>query len=537
MKKVNNFQDEFPIHDIEIARDVVATHNCGMSRIALKAPDQVYIIHRGLMKERKGASATIRCMTLKLHYAIQVWCKAALISAENPGDLLYYWWIRWTSDDYPFKRLEYNKFYRDITVEQLLQGFWELLEQIANSGEIKVSEGYRTKCDGSDGIGNMEPKVFCSIILDMATGSEIDEKVKDVYTYPYNRELRTFKWEEIKDFFYEMSLHQLRLTMPQEYHNNTALDNALLYACSKWDIDLIKLLMKRGANINCLNDEGKSVLQTTVEYFKWHGVLIDKDYSKEELKVIESANEKKCKEVVDLLLSYGADINLFGREGMPPLLCAFYERSPEMIKFLLERGSSPNMNCYLDNDHCWSIRKNIRSTILDVIDGLIYEDYGDEEGEIERLIREAGGRQYVWDFNPWTYGNEGKYVVHMTPSTEGDKLFGDNAKWWIGTDEELVIEDKDGNMTTIALNDIEGLRQWNADFQANITNPDYDWQSWKKRGYELACQVAKLLSDKVALFYLYDNENVVEKASWHPDHTPSPNELQLCRDGKPIKIE
>lgn len=168
---------------------------------------------------------------------------------------------------------------------------------------------------------------------------------------------------------------------------------------------------------------------------------------------------------------------------------------------------------------------------------MIYEDYGEIESEIEDIVRDAGGRQYVWDYNPWTYGNEGKYVVHMIPSTQGDNIFCDNSRWYIGSVKQLVIEDKDGNQTNIALNGIEGLRQWNADFQANTTNPDYDWQSWKKRGYELACQVANLLSDKVALFYLYDNENVVQKAYRHPDHTPSPNELYLCRDGKPIRIE
>ena len=50
MKKVNNFQDEFSIQDIEIARDVRATYDCGMSRIALKAPDQIYRNSRELMK-------------------------------------------------------------------------------------------------------------------------------------------------------------------------------------------------------------------------------------------------------------------------------------------------------------------------------------------------------------------------------------------------------------------------------------------------------------------------------------------------------
>ena len=43
---------------------------------------------------------------------------------------------------------------------------------------------------------------------------DIYKKVDDVYTYPYDRTLRTFKWDEIKDFFCEMSLNQLRLTMP-----------------------------------------------------------------------------------------------------------------------------------------------------------------------------------------------------------------------------------------------------------------------------------------------------------------------------------
>ena len=71
----------------------------------------------------------------------------------------------------------------------------------------------------------------------------------------------------------------------------------------------------------------------------------------------------------------------------------------------------------------------------------------------------------------------------------------------------------------------------------NIENPDYDWKSWKKRGYELACQVANLLPEWVALFYLYDNDKVVEKAYWHPDYTPKPNELQLCHNGEPIKIK
>ena len=164
-----------------------------------------------------------------------------------------------------------------------------------------------------------------------------DIKYDNVYTYPYNKALVSYKWEDIKDFFIELTLDQLRLTMPKKLHNHTKLDDQLLKACFDWDVDMIKVCMKKGANINCLNERGESVLQCAVEYFKDHNVLMDKDYSKEELNRIETDNEIKCKEIVELLLSYGADINLFGFDGMPPLVCAYYQRSISMTKYLLEK--------------------------------------------------------------------------------------------------------------------------------------------------------------------------------------------------------
>lgn len=534
MKKVNNFQDEFSIQDIEVAQEVRATHNCGMSRIALKAPDQIYRICRRMMKEPDSASAEIEARTLKLHYAIQVWCNAVLISEDDASNLLYYWWLHWESDGSPFNKLAYSDFNRNIKVEQLLKWFWELLEQIADSGEIIVSEGYQVNCEGKD---NSKPKVKCVVVLDEKTGKAVNEKVDNVYTYPYNREPRTFKWDDIKDFFFEMSLDQLRLTMPDRLHSHTAVDDILLKACDRWDVEAIEDALKNGANINCLDECGESVLQKAIEFFKDHDVLIDKEYPEEELRAIESANETRCKEIVELLLSHGADINLFGYAGMSPLTCAYYSRSPEMTRYLLERGASPNTNCYLEDGQHWPLLKNVRCTILDLIDELLYDEYGDAESEIEQLVREAGGRRYVWDFNPWSYENEGKYIVHMVASKKGDHLFYDNSGWCIDSAGKLVIEDEDGNQTTISLESINGLEQWKKEYQMNIVNPDYDWKSWKKRGYELACQVANLLPEWVALFYLYDNDKVVEKAYWHPDYTPKPNELQLCHNGEPIKIK
>ena len=50
-------------------------------------------------------------------------------------------------------------------------------------------------------------------------------------------------------------------------------------------------------------------------------------------------------------------------------------------------------------------------------------------------------------------------------------------------------------------------------------------------------KLASLLPDSASLFYLYDNEQVIEKAAWHPSYKPKENELQLCCDGNQILIK
>ena len=289
--------------------------------------------------------------------------------------------------------------------------------------------------------------------------------------------------------------------------------------------------MERGANINCLDDLGESVLQKAVDYYKDHGVIIGKKYTDEEITAIGVENERKCKEVVELLLSYGADINLFGYDGMAPIVCAYYAQGTGMIKFLLEKGANPNVNCYLEDCQYWPWLKNVRSTILDVISECLIEEYTETVREIEWIVRKAGGRQLVYDFTPWNYENVGKYVVYIEPTTIDDcRMFHDNSGWKIGSYEQITIEDAEGRQTTIKIEGGEGLKKWNEDFLANKTNLHYDWQSWKERGYEIARHVAKSLPDSVALYYLYDNDEVVNKYR-------DKDEVYLSRKGERIRIK
>jgi hypothetical protein len=123
MKKVNNFQEEFSLQDIKVAKDVYETYDCGMSRIALKAPEHVFKIFRTFTAIADGERDAMVATTLRLYYAIQVWCKAVHISLNGSSELSYYWWLDWKSDERPFNRIEYRKFDSSITIEQLLLDF------------------------------------------------------------------------------------------------------------------------------------------------------------------------------------------------------------------------------------------------------------------------------------------------------------------------------------------------------------------------------------------------------------------------------
>lgn len=60
LSKLLNFQQEFTLEDIKIARDVIRTYDCGMSRIALRAPDQRCLVGRTLMKKPANDREYIR---------------------------------------------------------------------------------------------------------------------------------------------------------------------------------------------------------------------------------------------------------------------------------------------------------------------------------------------------------------------------------------------------------------------------------------------------------------------------------------------
>lgn len=506
-KKNPNFQDLFSFEDYKLAFEAKHTYNCGISPICLRAPEQHYCIHTDVISGRKASSASITFRTIKLEYAIQVWMRAALVSSQNPGPLLYYWWLHYEDNDTSFREIKYSKNWWGATPEAVIDGFWKLLEEIANSGEVRVCEGY--SFTNRTGRYITDPKPEFVVVLDDNDIHNAHRRIKDVFSYGYNTHLRSFSWEEIRDMFIQLNLKQLSLIDQEQLHKHTSIDDILFKACSMMDIDAVKTAVRLGANVNALDKNGESPLQHVIDHFEEHFIDYDKKYTPEERSELEKKAYDIAIVIVDYLLDQGADIDLFGVEGMQPLLCAYYTHSVDMVRHLLKCGSNPNYNSYRYDDVFIHGIEKVRCSVLEVIHDDMYDEYDDVEKEIEDLVYKHGGRRLIWDYDEERYEHLGKYYLLIKP--DYDKwLFTDNDWRGVGNFQSVTVEDSEGNLTTIDLSSISGLNDWHREYHENLNAVGFDWAEWNRRGYDLVRQVAALLPEYVALFYPYEESDNVE---------------------------
>ena len=511
IKKYPNSQDLYSFEDYKRAFEAQETFCCGLSPICLSAPKHHDSFHTDVIGDESADTALVTIRTLKLAYATQVWTRAMLVSSGYTSELSNYWSLQYRDNETSFRELAYTDLPNGMMPEVLASFFWDLLETIANSGSIKVCEGYSLINKGLDSFGiEKSPSVAFDVVLDRDEAKGCFDEISDVMGYPYNRESRSYRWEEIRDLFTELSLKQLSLMNLELLHKHSDIDEDLFRACSALDIQGVKLAISRGANVNALDKKGESALQKTVEYFSYYAIGRDKSYS----------DEERSLAIVDLLVSHGADVDLFGVEGMQPITCAYYEHSPATIKHLLELGSDPNYNSYRSCDVTYESGDSTRCTILNLIWehwGESYEAYKDDK-EVTEMIRAYGGRLYDWDYDPQRRIHIGRYYVRMEPDEDEENLFFDNSGWGIGDADHLTIEDETLHQTTISLEAIEGLRQWHAEYRRCCEEEDFDRDGWNRRGLALAREVARVLPETVALYYPYGDELEIQWFDWCQRH-------------------
>ena len=509
-KKHPNFQDLYNFDDISKA--MFCSKRTGYYPISLIPKDQEEILdNTGRLGTYELNNTSQRTYTLKYWYAIQVWNTAIAIASNHvvSNDLLHIL-PHWEDRDDSFRKLvDDEKFTPDLVTK-----LWRLLEDVANSGNIKVHEGFFidnvTKGywgDFSYSHIEMECKFNINIILDMPSARTRTFPIENIWEYEFCKEEKDYGWDEIKHLFCEVSL-AVREIMNHRWMNKKGdLDKELFKACRNLDLAGVKNAIEKGANVNAIDDCGETALNDAVDLYSCVGMLNDVNYTEDEEKEIEENNYCKLIAIIDFLIEHGADINLFGYEGNSPIVSAYHTHSPRLVEYLLKKGANPNVNCYLTD----KMEEIYCSTILSCIFEDLPEEYDEAEREIERLVKQYGGRLYYWGYNPVKREYVDRAFVGFWPTE--NTLFEDSAYDGCGDYKTLHIEISENNFVDIDISSVKGLQDWHQEFIMNYyddksVRTDEVWNAWFDRGLELARCVKALLPNNVDLYYLYDSRPV-----------------------------
>ena len=374
-----NLQDLYTLTELATANHFSLrrpTYDTGYLPLIICAPTQCYKTTANLHVYHEE-----HYYTLKYFYALQVWNRMIY---DIDKWLLYRLMPHWEDRDDSFRRLVNDEDFKAEDVNEL----WELLERIANSGDIQVCEGtwvdYSAPSDcrlefEEDYIGRFT-NIF---VVDAETGKAVEEVAKERTLGDYDRSPRTFCWQDNAPFFREVSLAERELLHASVLHRRmTDLDRALMKACDMLDVKLVEDLVRKGANVNALAEGGWSALGCTLADL--HARF---DYGKDKQSMGEDELHARAKAIINCLVANGADLDLFGYSGNTPLVECYYTRSPEMMEFLLKLGADPNVHCFIEDDN---MRNVYRSAALWLIDEELYEEYDDVSREMERILINYG---------------------------------------------------------------------------------------------------------------------------------------------------
>ncbi|HOI92553.1 MAG TPA: ankyrin repeat domain-containing protein [Candidatus Rifleibacterium sp.] len=144
------------------------------------------------------------------------------------------------------------------------------------------------------------------------------------------------------------------------------LDRQLLEAAEHLDMKRMSDMVRAGANINCIDDNG----ETPLTCFISAAIFEHKDFAERDLinttdlarssESFHSKCEEECLINCRELLKMGADPNLFGFDGYGALQEAVYQSFPRIVELLLQHGANPNYSPFAEESP-WIISQPLES--------------------------------------------------------------------------------------------------------------------------------------------------------------------------------
>jgi hypothetical protein len=278
------------------------------------------------------------------------------------------------------------RFRKPDKVREYCAEFRRIMRSLAENGEVKCAIGRApARPHPWDSLKRLE-EVIISDNAEYKPNVSHDPKFDN--TIPEYRETAPLEWGTVEKYFVELTEDELTFLHGDDVLNKSPnpLDYDLIEACKKLDTAGVEAALKAGANPNSTTGgryaEGLiSLVMTSINDFDMYEATINNVY-----------------EIVDLLITYGVDIDFCPYCEGTPLYCATYHDA-RLIKFILEKGANPNTIS-------WIGLNEIPATPLDSIADDI-NAYGKSEdlNESFRLIDDAGGK-YFSEIVPDFYDDE-----------------------------------------------------------------------------------------------------------------------------------
>ena len=290
-------------------------------------------------------------------YLSKVWEEAYKICSDDGINWFFdkHSWI-YDPDNY-FRKLVFTGY--DYKGE--VKKFWEALEDVADSGKIRLQEKIEMTDQG----------------YPHCTGFDKKEKLSQIES----SKLYSWKWNEIKDYFFELPVDMIALLNGEEMNQCTVRDLPLFEACKKGSITQIKKAIKDGANVNAIDAEG----HTPVIIVTDPGWYVDRDKS------------DKIIQLLDLLLANGADINLYGFYDSVfchDIICNAVVIGSNLLEYVLSKGAKPIQN-------------------YSICDLMNYDTNWKYASSALQFLKKIGEDRFLWD---WEKGDDLKYEINNTKS-------------------------------------------------------------------------------------------------------------------------
>ena len=260
---------------------------------------------------------------IKYAYMIELWRRVkAWIGNEFPGFLNH----AWTRKGY-FNSLSFTNRNHD----KAIKAFWNNLERMANSGEVKVKESCIV-----DGTNNLT--LVCKSYGGFTNSGH--HYSKQMRSYVCGDEEYSFRWDEVKKYFIELTAPEVAFLRGREMNPIDEKDDSLHKACSDRDYDAVVKAVEAGADVNGFDKYGDTSLNSlfyedTVEYGLEKINKYDPEYTDNLIKI------------ADYLISKGADINLYGFDANDLLTTVHFSSNLRVMKYLCKHGIRRDLNCFI----------------------------------------------------------------------------------------------------------------------------------------------------------------------------------------------